>query len=59
MATWMLPIWETVAPTRVLLFAWQAMWLGLLMLDRVWMIGMPLVNRCFLYQQEDETVDHI
>ena len=52
-------IWVVRVPTKVVFFAWEAMWGKVLTLDRLQKRGWQLPNRCYLCSCEEETVNHI
>ena len=52
-------IWVDRVPTKVVFFAWEAMWGKVLTLDRLQKRGWQLPNRCYLCSCEEETVNHI
>ena len=41
------------------LFAWKATWGKVLMLDQLKHSGMTFVNRCFLCEEDKETINHL
>ena len=45
-------IWNPIVPPKLGFFAWEASWGK----ERE---GIPLVNRCFLCEEEEETIDHL
>ena len=48
-------IWNSWVPTKVGFFAWGKV----LTLDNLKKKGRTLANICFLYEKEEETVDHL
>ena len=40
-------------------FAWEASWGRILTLDQIKRKGRALTNKCFLYEEEEETVEHL
>ena len=40
-------------------FAWEAVWGRILTLDMLKRRGRVLANKCFLYEEMEETVDHL
>ena len=47
------------AHPKVAFLAWKASWEKILTLEQVKRRGFSLVNRCFLCQRNEETIDHI
>ena len=54
-----LSIWNPIVPLKLGFFAWEASWGKVLTLDQLKRRGIPLVNRCFLCEDEEETIDHL
>ena len=52
-------IWNPIVPPKLGFFAWEASWGKVLTLDQLKKRGIPLVNRCFLCEEEEETTDHL
>ena len=52
-------IWRTKAPPRVVFLAWTAAHGKIITLDNLRMRGMVMVNRCWLCEVEEESVDHL
>ena len=52
-------IWNPIVPPKMGFFAWEASWGKVLTLDQLKRRGLTLVNRCFLCEVEEETIDHL
>ena len=52
-------IWNPIVPPKLGFFAWKASWGKVLTLDQLKRRGIPLVNRCFLCEEKEETIDHL
>ena len=52
-------IWRANVPPKEAFFAWEASWGKILTLEQFQRRGYSLVNRCFLYLSEVETVNHL
>ena len=52
-------IWNSWVPTKVGFFACEASWGRILTLDQLKRRGRALANRCFPYEVEEETVEHL
>jgi hypothetical protein len=52
-------IWRTKAPPRVAFFAWTAARSKIPTIDNLRRRGMIIVNRCWLCESAEETVDHL
>ncbi|XP_059657206.1 uncharacterized protein LOC132303802 [Cornus florida] len=52
-------IWRSMAPTRVAFFVWTAVWGKILTIDNLRRRGNCTVNRCCLYKDDEESVDHL
>ena len=52
-------IWNPIVHPKLGFFAWEASWGKVLTLDQLKRRGIPLVNRCFLCEEDDETIDHL
>ena len=52
-------VWNPVAPPKTGVFAWEAVWGKVLTLDQLKRRGMTFVNRCFMCEEEEETIDHL
>ena len=46
-------------PPKLGFFAWEASWGKVLTLDQLKRKGIPLVNRCCLCEENEETIDHL
>ena len=51
-------IWNPIIPPKLGFFAWEASWDKVLTLDQLKRRGIPLVNMCFLCEDDEETIDH-
>ena len=51
-------IWNPIIPPKLGFFAWEASWGKVLTLDQLKRRGIPLVNMCFLCEEE-EIIDHL
>ena len=54
-----LSIWNPYVPNRVGFFAWEAFWGKVLTLEKLKRWRRVLANKCFLCEEEEETVDHL
>ena len=54
-----LSVWNPLVPLKVGFFAWKASWGKVLTLDQLKKRGRPLVNICYLYEKEEETLNHL
>ena len=54
-----LSIWNLLGLLKVGFFAWEASWGKMFMLDQLKGRGRPLGNRCYLCENEEETIDHL
>jgi hypothetical protein len=52
-------IWRSKAPPRVAFFTWTAAWGKILTMDNLRRRGMVVVNRCWLCESDEESVDHL
>ena len=52
-------IWNPIVPPKLGFFAWEASWGKVLTLDQLKRKGIPLVNRCCLCEENEETIDHL
>ena len=52
-------IWNPVAPQKIGVFAWEAVWGKVLTLDQLKRRGMTFANRCFMCEKEEEIIDHL
>jgi hypothetical protein len=52
-------IWRSKAPPRVAFFVWTAAHSKILTLDNLRRRGMVVVNRCWLCEADEESVDHL
>ena len=52
-------IWNPIVPPKLGFFAWKASWGKVLTLDQLKRKGIPLVNRCSLCEENEETIDHL
>ena len=52
-------IWNPIVPPKLDFFAWEASWGKVLILDKLKRRGIPLANKCFLYEDDEETIDHL
>ena len=52
-------IWNPVILPKIGLFAWEASWGKVLTLDQLKCCGRVLANRCFLCEENEETIDHL
>ena len=52
-------IWNSVVPPKIGVFAWEAAWGKVLTLDQLKRRGMTFANRCFMCEEEEETIDHL
>ena len=52
-------VWNPVAPPKIGVFAWEAAWGRVLTLDQLKRRGMTFTNRCFMCEEEEETIDHL
>ena len=53
-----LSIWNPLVPLKVDFFAWEASWGKVITLDQLKKRGRPLANRCYLCEEEEETLNH-
>ena len=52
-------IWNLVIPPKIGIFTWEAAWGKVLTLDNLKRRGMAFANRCFLCEEDEETIDHL
>ena len=52
-------IWNPIVPPKLGFFAWEVSWGKVLTLDQLKKRGITLANRCFLCEEEEETIDHM
>ena len=52
-------VWNPVVPLKIGVFAWEAAWGKVLTLDQLKRHGMTFANRCFMCEEEEETIDHL
>ena len=52
-------IWNPIVPQKLGFFASEAFWGKVLTLDQLKRRGIPIVNRCFLCEEHEETIDHL
>ena len=52
-------VWNPVVPPKTGVFAWEAAWGKVLTLDQLKRRGMTFANRCFMCEEEEETIDHL
>ena len=52
-------VWNSVAPPKTEVFAWEAAWGKVLTMDQLKRRGMTFANRCFMCEEEEETIDHL
>ena len=52
-------IWNPVVPPKIGVFAWEAAWGKVLTLDQLKRRGMTFANRCFMCEEEEETIDRL
>ena len=46
-------------PSKMGIFSWEAAWGKILTLDNLKRRGMAFANRCFLCEEDEETIDHL
>ena len=51
-------VWNPVVPPKIGVFAWEAAWGKVLTLGQLKCRGMSFANRCFMCEEEEETIDH-
>ena len=50
-------IWNPIVRPKIGFFAWEASWGKLLTLDQLKRRGVTLAHRCFLCEEEEESID--
>ena len=53
------PSWKSWAPSKVVIFAWEATWSRIVTLYNVQRTGVAVLNRCYLYGEKEETCNQI
>ena len=54
-----LSVWNPLVPLKVGFFAWEASRGKVMTLNQLKKRGRPLANRCYLYEEEEETLNHL
>ena len=52
-------IWNSVVPPKFGVFTWEAAWGKVLTMDNLKRRGMAVANRCFLCEEDEETINHL
>ena len=52
-------VWNPVVPPKIGVFVWEAAWGKVLTLDQLKRRGMSFANKCFMCEEEEETIDHL
>ena len=52
-------IWNSVVPPKIGIFTWEAAWGKVLTMDNLKRRGMTVANRCFLCEEDEETINHL
>ena len=52
-------IWNPIVPPKIGFFAWEASWGKVLTFDQLKRRGVTFANRCFLCEEEEESIDHL
>ena len=52
-------VWNPVVPQKIGVFAWETAWGKVVTLDQLKRRGMTFANRCFMCEEEEETIDHL
>ena len=52
-------VWNPTVPPKIGFFAWEASWGKLLTLDQLKRRGRAFANRCFLCEEDEETIGHL
>ena len=52
-------VWNPIVSPKIGVFAWEAAWGKVLTLDQLKRRGMTFANRCFMCEEEEETIDHL
>ena len=51
--------WNPIVPPTIGFFAWEATWGKVITLDQLKRHGMTFANRCFLCEEDEESIDHL
>ena len=52
-------VWNSTVPLKIGFFTWEASWGKVLTLDQLKRRGRALANRCFLCEEDEETIEHM
>ena len=52
-------VWNPVVPPKKGFFAWEGTWVKVLTLDQLKCRGMTFANRCFLCEEDGETIENL
>ena len=52
-------VWNCVIPYKIVFFSWEASWGKVMTLDKLKRLGRALANRCCVYEEDEETIDHL
>ena len=52
-------VWNPVVPPKIGVFAWEAAWGKVLTLDQLKRREITFANRCFLCEEDEETIGHL
>ena len=52
-------VWNSIVPPKIGFFAWEASSRKVLTLDQLKRRGRALANRCFLCEEDEETIEHL
>ena len=52
-------IWNSVVPPKIDIFTWEAAWGKVVTLDNLKRRGMAFANKCFLCEEDEETINHL
>ena len=52
-------IWNSAVPPKFGIFTWEATWGKVLTLDNLKRRGMAFANRCFMCEEDEETINHL
>ena len=52
-------VWNPFVPLKMGFFAWEVVWGKVLTLDQLKRRGRPLASRCYLCENEEESIDHL